>query len=162
MMMYDDGYDSGKDRPVDEEAREAHVSRPWFAREIAAVALAMRRHLCTPRVRVPRPLTMTLSSRSTPDTTRRPSTTGPSVTYFGRTTLFASTTSTNLRACSAPIATSGTSSMSAGTAAASCTRPNMPGVNVRSAFSKTARARIVPDVRLTVLSKKVDPTDVPE
>ena len=72
---------------------------------------------------------MTRSSGcSPPVTTRKPSMTGTSVTYFGRATLSPSITSTNLRTCSVPMATSGTSSASAGAAAATWTRPNMPGV----------------------------------
>src|SRR5208282_4465765 len=43
-------------------------------------------------------------------TTRKPSSSWPSVTYFCRATPPSSTTSTNLRACSVPIAASGTKS----------------------------------------------------
>ncbi len=87
-------------------------------------------------------------------TTRRPSTTGPSVTYLGRATFSPSTTSTNLRTCSVPMATSGTSSASAGAAAATWMRPNMPGVSVPSGLGNTARPRMVPELRSMALSTK--------
>src|SRR5580698_9386131 len=58
-----------------------------------------------------RPLTMTRSVAVSPSlTTRNPPSICPSVTYFCRTTPVSSTTRTNLRTCSVPIAASGTSS----------------------------------------------------
>ena len=57
---------------------------------------------------------MTSSAAKPLVTTRSPSTTGPSVTYFGLATLSSSTRYTNLRTCSVPIAESGTSSAVAG------------------------------------------------
>src|SRR5262249_61992776 len=109
----DDRNNSGEDRPVDEEVGEAHGR---FLAQSAPICTAAAdaeaaRDCCgvtfaPGRARM-RPLTMTLSSGVRPCVmTRKPSTTGPSVTYLDRATFSASTTSTNLRAFFSPLSPS--------------------------------------------------------
>ena len=109
--------DGGENRPVDEEMRDAHrLVRPSVLGPARCRHRRRRRPcscgvtFCPGRARI-RPLTMTRSSGAEPalDHAQVVRRAGPSVTYFCATVLSASTTSTYLRACSVPIAASGTS-----------------------------------------------------
>ena len=65
---------------------------------------------------------------------------GPSVTYRAAATSSAPTTSTNLRACSLPIAASGTSKAWYVGEPGTRMRPNMPGVSTRSGLAEHGAA----------------------
>src|SRR5262249_28498045 len=130
-----DRHHRSEDRPVDEKMRDLH----WITSASAAGRLARTRAyvhsdlvvrasaegcpgptagapsscgvtFCPGRARI-RPLTMTRSSAASPSlTTRIDPTAWPKVTNFCCTVPSGATTSRNLRACSVPIATSGTNS----------------------------------------------------
>ena len=113
----------GEDRPVDEEMRYAHARAARTLTVAAACrlrrrgrrrALLLRRApWCRARARI-RPLTMTRSSAPMPSlmTRRLSDVSCPSVTYFDARGVLVVDHETNLRACSVPMATSGTSSAS--------------------------------------------------
>ena len=77
-------------------------------------------------------------------TTRRPSTTGPSVTSRYSALLSASTTMTNFLLWSVPTARSFTASAGSDFGWPICSRANWPGIRLPSALSNTARTRTVP------------------
>src|SRR5262249_23809094 len=109
--------DRGENRPVDEEVRDLHCGeppQPYLLLACGPVAPGGGCGVTLPPGRArTMPWTMTRSSATRPDLiTRRSSTTWPRVTYFCPTVLSSLTTSTYLRACSVPIAASGTSSAS--------------------------------------------------
>src|SRR5215470_1525323 len=116
----DDRDDRGKDRSVNEEVRDAHgPSRRYLAAcgvppGPGGLAPCSSGFTFVPGRACMRPLMTMRSSGPIPSLmARRPSlVTWPSVTYFSRAVSWSSMTTTKRRACSVPIATSGTSSAS--------------------------------------------------
>src|SRR5262249_4382422 len=121
--------DGGENRPVDEEMRNAHLGHQFRAQSalvlapllLASLAGAGARGCSSSGVTLPpgrariRPLTITRSLAASPSLiTRRPPSSCAGVTYFSCTVFLSSTTSTNLRDCSVPIAASGTSKVVCG------------------------------------------------
>ena len=150
----------GEDRPVDEEMGKTH----WLAE--ARLCLAWRRRLISPfcgttlapgrTIGLASPSSTTLSVGARPSrTTRRPSTSGPSVTGLACTTLSSPTVNTILRAWSETTAESGISRASY-SPPNSCTRPKMPGVRSWSLLSTMARVRMVPERGLERVVDEVD------
>src|SRR4029077_9402458 len=106
---------------VDGEPAEIHDLLPAGAAAGCGLTLAPTRARC-------RPSTITRSSGVSPvRITRRPSSSGPSVTDLASTVLSSLTTNTILRDWSVAMAVSGSSKASYGELPISLTRPNRPG-----------------------------------